>query len=220
MHRASIQFRAYLTFCSDTTASTLANALFYLAKHTAVQLKVRRLLDESMPGGYSTWDYAAVREVTYIDDIVNETLRLKPPIIQGLPRETPNQGLQIGDVWIPGHVNVLVPTISIQRDARWWKEPNDFIPERWNERKDEMGTGDAPWLPFQRGLHHCAGKDVAYLTLRTAISAIVQNFDVRFAAEENEESKKAFDERFLSSMLMTPRPVHLIFTVREKEEED
>ncbi|KAH6619026.1 cytochrome P450 67 [Boeremia exigua] len=199
---------------SDTTASTLANVLFCLAKHIDVQRKLRNMLNETMPQGYSDWQYASIKDISYIDDIINETLRLKPPIIQGTPRETPAEGLQIGDVWIPGHVNVLVPTISIQRDPRWWKEPNHFVPERWHERKNEMGTEDAPWMPFQRGLHHCAGKEVAYLTLRTAISAIVQNFDVTFAPEESEESIKAFDERFLSSMLMTLRPLHLVFTER------
>jgi cytochrome P450 len=173
-----------------------------------------------MPGGYATWQYAAVKEISYIDDIINETLRLKPPVIPGVPRETPPHGLQIGDMWVPGYVNVVVPTLPLQRDPRWWKEPNEFIPERWSERKKELYTDDAPWLPFNRGLHHCAGRDVAYLTLRTAISAIMQNFDVTFAPEESEETKSAFDSQFLSAVLMTLRPLHLVFTARNQEGEE
>ncbi|KAJ4398618.1 hypothetical protein N0V91_010050 [Didymella pomorum] len=202
---------------SDTTASTLANILFYLAEDTDCQRKVRRLLDGAMPEGYSSWDYAAVRKISYLDDIINETLRLKPAVITGVPRETPPQGLQIGKVWIPGHVNVVVPMLPIQRDPRWWEKPNEFIPERWSERSIEMGTRDAPWLPFNQGLHHCAGKDVALLTLRTAMAAIVQNFDITFAPQESKDSKRAFDRQFLSPVLMTPRPLHLIFTARDQE---
>jgi cytochrome P450 len=179
--------------------------LFYLAESTHSQRKLRRLLDEAMPEGYSSWDYAAVRKISYLDDTINETLRLKLPVITGVQRETPPQGLQIGDLWIPGHVNVVVPILPIQCDPRGWQEPKEFILERWSERYIEMGTRDAPWLPFNQGVHHCAGKHVAILTLRTATSAIAQNFDISFA------------RRFLSPVLMALRPLHLIFTAQYQE---
>jgi cytochrome P450 len=136
---------------SDTTANTLANALFYLAKHQEVQSKLRSQLSACVSNDYSAWEYARVKTVSFLDNIIDETLRLKPPVIQGLPRETPAQGLHLGDVHIPGHVVVSVPTILIQRDPRWWQQPNDFIPERWGEQKKQMGTGDSPWIPFQLG---------------------------------------------------------------------
>jgi cytochrome P450 len=98
-----------------------------------------------------SWDYSKLKTVTYLDSVINETLRLKPPIIQGLPRETPAQGIHVGETYIPGNVIVSVPTILIQRDSRWWKQPNEFIPERFTERKVEMETADAPWIPFQIG---------------------------------------------------------------------
>ncbi|KAJ4368775.1 hypothetical protein N0V83_005857 [Neocucurbitaria cava] len=137
----------------DTTANTLANALYFLTKHPDKQQKLRNMLDATSPGGYASRDYVTSKSLSYMDDIINESLRLKPPIIQGTPRETPAQGVQIGDRYIPGHVNVSVPVTLIQRDARWWKQPNDFIPERWTERREEMGTDGGPWLPFQLGAY-------------------------------------------------------------------
>jgi cytochrome P450 len=136
---------------SDTTANTLANALYYLAKHPGKQRKLHTLLEEAFPQGYKSWDYAKVKKISYIDDVINETLRLKPPLLQGALRETPPQGIHIGDVYIPGNVNVSVPYITIQRDARWWNLPNEFEPERWTERREELKTDDGPWLPFQLG---------------------------------------------------------------------
>lgn len=137
--------------CSDTSASTLTNILFYLAKYASVQRKLQSLVDTAIPGGYSAWDYEKVKTVTYIDDIINETLRLNPPILQGSVRETPAHGLRIGDLHIPGNVNVSVSHYLIQRDPRYWQRPNEFVPERWNEKRDEMGTDGAPWLSFQLG---------------------------------------------------------------------
>lgn len=53
-----------------------------------------------------------------------------------------------------------------------------------------MGTHQAPWLPFQRGMHPCAGKDLAILTFRTTLSAIIQNFQVSFALEEAKKARQ------------------------------
>ncbi|KAH7382175.1 cytochrome P450 [Pyrenochaeta sp. MPI-SDFR-AT-0127] len=196
---------------SDTTANTLANALFFLTKHPERQQKLRKFAEAALPSGYASWDYARVKSISYLDDIINETLRLKPPVIQGTPRETPAKGIRIGNKYIPGYVNVSVPMTPIQRDARRWKQPHEFIPERWTEMKDEMNTDSGPWFPFQMGMHACVGKNLAYLTLRTALTAIVLNFDITFAPGETGDE---FDGNYLSSLMMTLRPLQLIFTPR------
>ena len=146
-----------LTFASDTNGNTLANALFFLTKYPDTQQKLRDLLNAAVPEGYNSTDWTSAKLVPYLDGIVNETLRLKSPVLQGLPRETPAQGIQIGDKYIPGYVNVSIPITLIQRDARWWKQPDDFIPERWTERREEMGTDSGPWMPFQLGMYKFIG---------------------------------------------------------------
>lgn len=143
-----------LTPNSDTTSNTLACILFYLAKDQVRQKKLQALIDQALPGSHKSWDYEKVKSITYIDDIINEALRLKPPVLNIPPRETPPKGIQIGDVYIPGNINVMVPLVLIQRDPRWWKEANDFIPERWGERREEMGTAEAPFFPFGLGEYH------------------------------------------------------------------
>ncbi|OAL50229.1 cytochrome P450 67 [Pyrenochaeta sp. DS3sAY3a] len=203
--------RSVIIAGSDTAGIALANILFYLAKYQDKQKKLRELLDAANPGGLSTWDYATISTVTYIDDIINETLRLKSPVIQGMPRETPPPGLQIGEKWIPGYVNVSVPVTLIQRDPRWWKQPNEFIPERWTERREEMGTEGAPWFPFQLGPHACPGRNLAYMLLRTSLSTIFRGFEVSFAPGE---TGVKFDGEYLSSLMMILRPLNLVFTPR------
>jgi cytochrome P450 len=59
------------------------------------------------------------------------------------------------------------------------------------------------------GMHACAGKGLAYMTLRIAISALVQNFEFNFAPGEPGEK---FDGEFLASFMMVLRPLKLIFT--------
>lgn len=143
---------AILIAISETTATSLASILYYLAKCPEKQKKLQEKLDQAMPGGYSDWDYEKVKSVTYVDDFISETLRLKPALLVGGPRETPAQGITIDDVHIPGGINVLVPLQHIHRDPRYWKDAEEFIPERFGENRAEMGTDNAPYLPFSLGM--------------------------------------------------------------------
>jgi cytochrome P450 len=181
-----------------------------------------------MPGGYSEWSYSKVKEVSYVDDFIKETLRLKPALLTGGARETPAKGLQIGDTFIPGNTNVVIPIHRIQRDDRWWQQPNDFIPERFGERKKEMGTDLTTYLPFSLGMpatwrhrrptadnctgaYGCPGKNLAEMSLRTSLSMIAQNFDVSFAPGETGE---AFDNEMLDTFTVTLPPLQLQFAAR------
>jgi cytochrome P450 len=161
-----------------------------------------------MPRGAEDWSYDKVASVTYLDDVIMESLRLKPPVITGGYRATPPEGLQIDEVYIPGDIHMFTPFEIMHKDERYWKRSQDFVPERWGERKEEMGTDDSIYLPFSTGtrplyvfitlrrvgntktatgVHKCPGDRLAMMSMRTAISSIVQNFDVRFAPRENGE---------------------------------
>ncbi|ORY18831.1 cytochrome P450 67 [Clohesyomyces aquaticus] len=200
---------------SETTATTLAGGAYYLAKCPEKQKKLQKLLDQAMPGGYGQWSCDAVKSVSYLDDFINETLRLKPALLTGGPRETPAKGMHVDEVFIPGNTNVLISTHLIQRDPRWWQEPEEFIPERFGEKRTEMGTDKAPYLPFSLGMClRLPGKNVAQMSQRTSLSAIAQNFDVSFAPGEMGEE---FDKEVLDAFTVTLPPIQLQFTPRKRQ---
>ncbi|KAF2793406.1 cytochrome P450 [Melanomma pulvis-pyrius CBS 109.77] len=196
---------------SETTATTLAGALFYLAKYPEKQKKLQQLVDQAIPGGYSQWSYEKVKSVSYIDDVISETLRLRPALLTGGARETPAKGIQVDETYIPGNTNVVIPIHLIQRDARWWHKAEEFIPERFGERRAEMETDKAPYLPFSLGAYGCPGKNLAQLSLRISLSMIAQNFDISFAPGETGE---AFDNEVLDTFTVTLPPLQLQFTPR------
>lgn len=93
-----------------------------------------------------------MRNIPYVDAIINETLRLKPAVPSGQPRVTPPDGLRIDDVWIPGDVHVIVPQYILQRDNRNFVDGDKFMPERWlAENKGEMILHEEAYFPFQIG---------------------------------------------------------------------
>jgi cytochrome P450 len=63
-----------------------------------------------MPAGLNDRSYERVTEVTYLDDIIKETLRLRPAVLTGWFRVTPSEGIRVDEVYIPGDVSVPFPT--------------------------------------------------------------------------------------------------------------
>jgi len=197
---------------SETTATTLAGALYYLAKCPDKQKRLQQFLDQAMPGGYSQWSYEKVKSISYLDDFLSETLRLRPALLTGGARETPAKGIQIDDTYIPGNTNVVIPVSLIQRDPRWWQQAEDFVPERFGEKRLEMETDQAPYLPFSLGAYSCPGKNLAQMSLRISLSMIAQNFDVSFAPGENGE---AFEKEIMDTFTVTLPALQLRFTPRK-----
>ncbi|GME33310.1 Cytochrome P450 [Neofusicoccum parvum] len=195
---------------SDTTSSAAVNALYYLHTHPSDLHHLRALLDAAFPGGEQALTHDRLRaEVPFVDHVVNETMRLKPPACEGLLRETPPEGITVDGVYIPGGVNVSVPTWAVHRDGREWEEPEEWRPRRW-EGVNLMREGLA-FLPFSKGIFSCPGKTLAYMELRSLLARIVLRFDFEFAPGED---GVRFEKYPMDTFTMTNQPLQMVFKER------
>jgi cytochrome P450 len=106
-------------------------------------------LQKNVDEGQSAPDF--IHSLPYIDAIINETLRLKPVVPSGQTRVTPPEGLFIDETWIPGNTILVVPQYVVQRDARNFPRPLEFIPERWLEKESGLIVDDRAFFPFAIG---------------------------------------------------------------------
>ncbi|KAF4541054.1 Cytochrome p450 [Lasiodiplodia theobromae] len=192
---------------SDTTAAAVANAVYYLAQDRRVLTKLQSILDAAFPNGSADWSYAEAKNITYVDHIINETLRLRPPVPSGLSRTTPPEGLQIDDVYIPGNTVVSIAAHTIQRDPRYYEDPEAFYPERW----EGMSPETAPFLAFSRGATNCAGKQFARMEMRASLSQIALNFDMHLA---DDGTPAYFDKNQRDTFTLTLPPLNAVFKAR------
>ncbi|PSR83512.1 cytochrome P450 [Coniella lustricola] len=196
---------------SDTTSVTLGNAFYFLAKHPQIYHKLQQALDIAVPDGEAGWSYAKIKDIPLLDHIILETLRLRPAVLDGLPRVTPPEGIQIDEVFIPGDVNVSVPTWRVQRDTRYWgDDATAFRPERWEAISSQDSV---PFLPFTRGRYTCAGKALSMMEMRMVISKLAMRYNVAFAKGDKETAEK-WEAKAVDSFIMTVPPLPLVFTRR------
>jgi cytochrome P450 len=99
---------------SDTTTTALAFACYHLAKDPS---QVKKLRAELQNAGYpaNPADLSILQNLDHLNGVINESLRLHPPVPGGVYRLSPPEGLRIGDHFIPGDINILTPTWTIQR---------------------------------------------------------------------------------------------------------
>lgn len=143
---------------TDNTANTMTNILWFLAAHPAVLQELHRRLDTNFPAGSETFDYYRMTEATseWLNAIIYETLRIRPPVASWTPRVTGSQGLMIPEsqygprVYIPPDVEISCNPYVVQRDARWFERPQEFLPERWL-KGSTLRCERFAWFPFFLG---------------------------------------------------------------------
>jgi cytochrome P450 len=158
----------------ETTGLALTWTLWLLAEHPEAEAKLLQELDEVLGGRPVT--LADVPRLRFTDCVIKESLRLYPPAY-GVVREA-LRDCEIGGYVIPKGATVAMFQWVVQRDPRFFDDPDAFKPERWADGLAERLPKFA-YFPFGGGPRICIGKDFALLELAVALATIIRRFSFR-----------------------------------------
>ena len=113
----------------------------------------------------------------YLNACIEETLRIHPPVPAGPPRSVPPGGDTVDGQWIPGGTTVSVGQWSACHDPANFRNPDEFVPERWIDPAYASDVKKA-LQPFSVGPRNCIGRNLAYMEMRIMIARLFWNFDV------------------------------------------
>ncbi|OJJ47271.1 hypothetical protein ASPZODRAFT_151782 [Penicilliopsis zonata CBS 506.65] len=169
---------------SETTATLLSGCTFYLLKNPDVLQK----LVEEIRGAFKSMDeitFLAVSHLKYTHAVLEESLRLYPPVPGILPRCVPEGGAFIDGTFIPQGTSVSVAHYSTYHSSSNFADPDSFIPERWLDNPDARFSADKRDVlqPFSYGPRNCLGKNLAYAEMRVILAKVLWNFDLSLQPE-------------------------------------
>ncbi|KAI0120633.1 isotrichodermin C-15 hydroxylase [Xylariales sp. AK1849] len=181
---------------SETTATTLSGATYLLLTHPDV---LKRLNEEVRTafGSADEININSVNKLSYMLAVLNESLRLYPPVTSSLVRSVPGTGEEIAGKFIPGGTYVEVQHWSMNHSKENWKGPWTFDPTRFladPKEASELGNRLDALQSFNVGPRNCIGRNLAYSEMRLILARIIYDFDMELLDDSQHwiEKQKAY----------------------------
>lgn len=165
---------------TDTSAISVQWVIAELINHPKVFKKLRDEIN-SVVGPNRLVRESDIPNLPYLHTVVKETLRLHPPSPVVLRASI--EDCQINGFDVKANTRMLVNVYTIQRDPNLWKDPEEFIPERFaanhnaNSSQMEMKGQIFNFFPFGSGRRGCPGVTLALAVVQSSVAVLVQCFD-------------------------------------------
>jgi cytochrome P450 len=161
----------------ETTALSLSWAWYLLSKNPAAEVRLHEELRDVL-GGRAP-GIADLGRLPYLLAVVNEVLRLYPPAY--ILARTSVAPSTIGGYDFPAGSTMIFSQWVMQRDARFFDDPEAFRPERWLDGLEDRLPAGA-YFPFGDGPRRCIGQNFALMEAVLVIATIAQKFQLQLVA--------------------------------------
>lgn len=163
----------------DTSTALLAWTLLLLGRNPASYARVQAEVDQVFEGQAPTIE--GVQKLDYLDKVVNETLRLYPPIHIG--NRIAAHDLEFQGYRIPAGTRVVYSIYLTHRQAQYWPEPGRFDPERFSPEQARQRP-HYTFMPFGGGPRNCIGLAFAQVEVKVVLARLLQRFDLKLVGGE------------------------------------
>jgi len=185
----------------ETTANTLNWAWYLISQHPQVEARLHAEFDampeETAPG------LARIEELKYAKSVLDETLRLYPPVWVFSRRALAPDALS--GFALPAGTNLLLSTYHLHRHPRYWKDPDEFRPERFDAAHEAERPRFA-YMPFSAGPRHCIGEAFSFFEMLIHLSKVGRRYRLRFEHEGPIEYEAQVNLRTRHPLFMTLEP--------------
>ncbi|KAM5351200.1 hypothetical protein ACJ41O_003923 [Fusarium nematophilum] len=179
----------------DTTAATLCAVVYYLAKNEGPYEKLRYELDRANLTTPAQWK--DLKDLTYLDAIIREALRVCPGVALAPERLVPEGGYALPDGrFMPAGTKVgLNPAVTNRDSSIFGDDVDDFIPERWLKRDGEpeeefnqrfQRMHDVLDFTFGAGTRVCLGKNLARMEVYKVTATLYSLYDIHLVDPKHE----------------------------------
>ncbi|CAH8267381.1 unnamed protein product [Arabidopsis lyrata] len=160
----------------DGGAITLLWTMTELSRHPRVMKKLQEEIRATLGPNKERITEEVLEKVEYLKLVIMETFRLHPPAPLLLPRLT-MADIKIQGYNIPKNTMIHINTYTIGRDPKYWKNPSEFIPERFLDNLIEYNGQHFELLPFGSGRRICPGMTTGITIVELGLLNLLYFFD-------------------------------------------
>ena len=164
---------AFMLAGHDTTATTLAYALWALGHHPDMQDKVRA---EVVAIGDRELTPDDVPALGYTVQVLHEALRLCPPA--AVTGRMAVRDIEVDGYRVEAGTMLIVGIYALHRDSALWHHPLVFDPDRFSPQ-NSGGRDRWQYLPFGAGPRSCIGDHFAMLEATLALATTIRRIGIQ-----------------------------------------
>nr|XP_026493408.1 cytochrome P450 6B6-like [Vanessa tameamea] len=162
----------------ETSSSATSFTLHELAHHPDIQNKVQEEIDRVLEKYDNRLSYDAIKEMHYLEWTFKEAMRIFPSLGFLMRKCAQKYTFEDLDLTIDEGVRVIIPIQAMQNDSKYFDNPNEFRPERFDP-KNYNGENKYVYLPFGVGPRACIGERLGLMQSLAGLAAVLSRFTVR-----------------------------------------
>ncbi len=166
----------------ETTANALTWTWYLLSQNPECEARLHEELDTVLQGRAP--QMADLPQLRYTEMVFAEAMRLYPPAWAiGRMSKAP---FELGGVQIAAKSICILSPYVMQRNERWFPDPERFDPERWTPEAREARPKFS-YFPFGGGARVCIGERFAWMEGTLLLATLAQKWTLRLAEGQRVE---------------------------------
>ncbi|MFI0479047.1 cytochrome P450 [Actinomadura sp. 9N215] len=187
-----------------TTGVAISWTLYLLAKHPDAAERAAAELDRVLDGR-AVPDYGDLKELTYLDRVLKEAMRLYPPGPYGAREAT--EDVVLGEYTVPAGTTIFYPFWAVHMNPDYWPDPDAFDPDRFTPEAS-AGRPRFAYIPFGLGPRSCEGAALAMVEAELVLAILLKRFQFHLAPEQTVTPIERF-------VLWAAEDIHMTLTPRD-----
>ncbi|KAL0270238.1 UNVERIFIED_CONTAM: hypothetical protein PYX00_007711 [Menopon gallinae] len=177
LHEAAAQCFVFFAAGFETSSTGLTFCLYELARNPDIQKRLQDEIDSALIDCNNDITYEKLHEMEYMDMVVQETLRMYPPV-GNLQRKCENDyRIPEMNVTIEKGMGILISVLGIHMDPEIYPEPEKFDPERFAP-EERAKRHPCSFLPFGEGPRNCIGNRFGLMQMKTGLFYLLSKYNV------------------------------------------
>jgi cytochrome P450 len=158
----------------ETTANALAWTWYLVSQAPEIESRLHEEVDRVLGGRTPTID--DLPKLALLEQIITESMRLYPPA--WIVGRRAIAEYKVEGFTLPPRCIVLASPYVIQRDPRFFSEPDRFLPDRWTPAF-RQALPQFAYFPFGGGTRRCIGESFAWMELVLVAATLAQQWRLR-----------------------------------------
>jgi cytochrome P450 len=183
----------------ETSANTLNWVWYLIAGHPEVEARVLEEASEHVPT-VSAINADSVNSMQYTQQVLEETLRLYPPVWLFTRRSREDDDLDEYDV--PTGTDIYLSPYILHRTEHYWSDPDAFRPDRF--APDVQAKKDRPYFPFSLGPRRCLGEYFSFLEMKVHMGLMLPRFRMERVDDKPPELELGINLRSANDIYLRP----------------